>query len=113
IDCRLDSLLSEGWLIVSSFSKETIVVDWTSESGWAPLMGQNIVKYYGCSCVGTQYVLRKEDKSTMANSKISGKEVDLLKKENELLKKENEMLKLENERLKGKLKAKQKSKTDE
>lgn len=99
----LNSLLSEGWAITSQTSKEVIAIDWKSERRFGIPFNQ------GCSCIGTQYVLRKEDKSTSANTEASVKEMDLLKKENELLKKENDLLKNENKSLReenDKLKAK-------
>jgi hypothetical protein len=86
---EIDSFLSDGWRIVSSSPKEAIPSD-----------------VFDCICVGTQYVLQKDEPIP----DVPNKEVELLKKENDLLKRENDLLKQENENLKVKLKTKQKKK---
>jgi len=118
--CSLNQLLSDGWLVITSSQKENVIVPWESTPGQYLQAFNNMYvspKNAGCSCIGTQYVLRKEDKQLagLATAKVavSDTEVALLNKEIELLKKENEMLKKENESFKKKSKAKQKSKTAE
>ena len=67
-------------------------------------MGVYSNQEYGCTCVGTQYVLSKVEKISVAPKNDSN--TALLEKEIELLKKENEMLKEENKALKAKGKKK-------
>lgn len=109
------SLLSEGWKIVSSSSKEVI-----AEQYWyAPCNG---CLPHGCICIGTEYVLEKdvptpkiESKSTVINALDKGDrttvqplEVETSKNELDLLKKENALLKKEIESLRNQLRSKQK-----
>jgi hypothetical protein len=116
------SLLSEGWKIVSSSSKEVI-----GEQYWyAPC---NNCEPHGCICIGTEYILQKDEPAPKIETKgvvfdvpdkgnrtvlhspqveTSKNELDLLKKENELLKQENALLKQENQTLKNQLRLKQK-----
>jgi hypothetical protein len=116
------SLLSEGWKIVSSSPKEVI-----GEYYWyTPCNG---CEPHGCTCFGTEYILRKDDpapKVETPNSELdaldknkrtglhapiietSSNELDLLKRENELLKQEIRLLKQENENLKNQIDSKQK-----
>jgi hypothetical protein len=111
------SLLSGGWKIISSTSREVI-----GEQYWN--VPCNTCKPHGCICIGTEYILQKDEPASKveAGSKVfeaPGKgnqtvltplrvetpknELDLLKKENEMLKKENAALKRENENLRNKL----------
>ncbi|HET6420788.1 MAG TPA: hypothetical protein VFG19_11560 [Geobacteraceae bacterium] len=117
------SLLSEGWKIVSSTSKAVI-----AEQYWyAPC---NNCEPHECICMGTEYILQKDEpasKIVETKSEISvasGKdnrtvmsptevepsknELDLLKKENELLKQENASLKKEIETLRNQLSSRKK-----
>jgi hypothetical protein len=68
---------------------------------------------YGCSCLGTQYTLRKQDdaetaekgtkRSSSADIELQTKQIELFRKETELLRKENEMLNKENAALKSEI----------
>lgn len=100
---KLEPLTSTGWKIVSSTSKEAICVD-----DWAVAPGYPLT--LGCSGIGTQYVLQKDDPILEPKAEVPNKEVELLKKETELLKQEIALLKQENENLKAQLKPKQKKK---
>ncbi len=116
------SLLSDGWKIVSSSSKEVI-----AEQYW--YVPCNTCQPHGCICIGTEYVLARDERSTKVETthkefdsldknkqtgfdrpkvETSKNELDFLKKENELLKQENTLLRQENENLKNQLKSKQK-----
>lgn len=111
---EVKSLLSEGWKIATSAPKEVI-----GEHYWyTPCNG---CEPHGCTCIGTEYILHKDDtvpKVVTSDSEVdpldkkksiglrapevetSNNALDLLKKENELLKQENSVLKRENENLK-------------
>jgi hypothetical protein len=115
------SLLSEGWKIATSSPKEVI-----GEYYWyTPCNG---CEPHGCTCIGTEYILQKDDpapKVETPNSEVdaldknkrtrlhtpkvetSSNELELLKKENELLKQEITSLKQENENLKNQKKSNQ------
>jgi hypothetical protein len=116
------SLLSEGWKIASSSSKEMI-----GEQYW--YVPCNTCSPHGCICIGTEYILEKdgpdqqiEAKSTVVDTpgkdtrtvltppkvETAKDERDLLKEENDLLKQENALLKQENETLRNQLRTKQK-----
>jgi hypothetical protein len=116
------SLLSEGWKIVSSSSKEVI-----GEQYW--YVPCNTCSPHGCICIGTEFILEKDGPAQKIEAKSSvvaapGKdthavlpppivepainELDFLKKENDLLKQENSLLKQENETLRNQLRTKQK-----
>lgn len=119
------SLLSEGWKIVSSSSKEV-----TGEQYW--YVPCNTCLPHGCICNGTEYVLRKdgptpaiESRNNVADTPVKTvqpapqtvpqtvpqafqaeppkNELDLLKKENDSLKQENALLRQENETLRNQL----------
>ena len=116
------SLLSGGWKIVSSSPKEVI-----GEGYWyAPCNG---CEPHGCTCIGTEYILQKDEPAPKVEASNSGlealdknkrtglqapkvetsnNELDHLKKENELLKQEITYLKQENENLRNQIKSKQK-----
>jgi hypothetical protein len=115
------SLLSEGWKIVSSSPKEVI-----AENYWYTPC--NTCAPHGCTCIGTEYILQRDvparrvetsnnEPDAMDNNKRTGlyapnvetsiNELDLLKKKNELLIKEINLLKQENENLKNQLRSKQ------
>jgi hypothetical protein len=102
-DGKLEPLLADGWKIVSSTAKEAVCME-----DWAVFPGDPLVQ--GCSGVGTQYVVQKDDPAPVAKVETSNKEVELLKKENDLLKQEIALLKQENENLKNQIKTKQKKK---
>lgn len=95
VDCGLNNLLQDQWKIDATTPKEIIKDNW---------MGVYSNQEYGCTCVGTQYVLSKVEKISVAPKNDSN--TALLEKEIELLKKENEMLKEENKALKAKGKKK-------
>jgi hypothetical protein len=63
---------------------------------------------FNCTCIGTQYVLHKDDPASTPKPETPSKNEELLKKENNLLKKENDLLKQENETLKAQFKPKTK-----
>lgn len=102
-DPPVSNMIKEGWKIVSSSPKEAIGKD-------TRIIGDET---FSCSCVGTQYVLQKDDTPVpFADPKkeSANKEVELLKKEIELLKQENNLIKQENENLKEQMKSKHKKK---
>lgn len=101
-DPDVNSILNNGWRIINSSPKESIAENYRKSAGL------NI--YYGCTCVGTQYVLQKDDPVPVVKPDIQSKSEELFKKENELLKRENDLLKQEIENLKEKLAQKQKKK---
>lgn len=78
-DENVSELMKDGWSIVNSFQKNEVVDSY-------------------CTCVGTQYVMQKNNSESK----------ELLKEENERLKVEIARLNKENESLKAKIKAKQK-----
>jgi hypothetical protein len=113
------SLLSEGWKIVSSSPKEII-----GENYWYTPC--NNCQPHGCTCIGTEYILQRDASAPRAeassnepdapdkdrrtglytpNVETSINELDLLKKKNELLMKEIRSLKQENEALKNQLRS--------
>lgn len=94
-DESVSELMNKGWRIVNSFPKEAIgLVD----------------HRYNCMCVGTQYVMQKDDPTPVMASNVPSKAEELLKQENDLLKREISVLKQENDSLKAKIKPKQKKK---
>ncbi len=120
------SLLSEGWKIVSSSSKEV-----TGEQYW--YVPCNTCRPHGCICNGTEYVLRKDGPppaiasgNNIADTPVKAilpapqpapqiltvelpkNELDLLKKENDSLKQEIALLQRENETLRNQLRSLQK-----
>jgi hypothetical protein len=116
------SFLSEGWKIIKSSSKEV-----TGEQYW--YVPCNTCKPHGCICIGTEYILQKDEpapkietKSNIFDAPDKGNRtvlqpvkvetsinaLDLLKQENDLLKKENALLKRENETLRSQLESIQK-----
>ena len=102
-DPPLKEMIAQGWRIISSSPKEAI----GSRYYYFDYPGS---KPHGCTCIGTQYVLQKDDPAPIAKPDAPSKNEELLTKENELLKREIELLKNENEKLKDKLKLKQKKK---
>jgi len=104
-DGDVDTMIKEGWRIVSSNSKEAVGIE-----DWSPDPSIPITR--GCTCLGTQYVLQKDPPAPTPVPKVEtpSKEVELLKKEIELQKQEITLLKQENETLKEQLKPKQKKK---
>jgi hypothetical protein len=97
-NCKIDEFTENGWIIKSYSPKEIVKQDWEFK----------FAKYqYGCTCVGTQYVLIKSEPSKSEPNNISNtdnKKIELLEKEIELLKKEFEIQKQEIESLKAKMK---------
>ena len=83
---------------------QSIDIEETTSSGWKILsvtpkeLHFNSTENYACTCVGSQYILQKEETT----------KVDLTQREIKLLKKEIELLKNENTALKVKLTAKKK-----
>jgi FtsZ-binding cell division protein ZapB len=100
IDCGLNNLLQDKWKIDATTPKEIIKENW-----W----GLDSNQEYGCTCVGTQYVLSKAE-SNKVEAVPDSNNIALLNREIELLKKENDMLKQENTALKAKSKKKNKTK---
>ena len=88
---QIDSVLSDGWKIVSSSPKEASGID-------CSLSGNSGC---GCTCVGTQYVIQKDNHAPIVTTP---------NKETELLQKEIDLLKQDNENLKDKLKSNKKKK---
>ena len=97
---KVAEMMKAGWRIISSSPKEVIQEDYRTV----------VDLVYGCTCVGTQYVLQKEEPAPVPKVETSNKEIELLKKEIELQKQEITQLKQENENLKTQLKPKQKKK---
>jgi hypothetical protein len=116
----VQSLLSEGWKIVSSAPKEII-----GENYWYTPC--NTCQPHGCTCIGTEFILQRDvparrvetsnnepdalDNNNRSeryapNVETSINELDLLKKKNELLLKEIRSLKQENENLQKQLRSK-------
>lgn len=88
----LQDQLSRGWEVVASSSKNRLQSE--------PSRGT----IGACSCVGTEYVLKKEEKQVVvAPSPMTSEKIALLEKEIELLKKENSMLQKELDDAKGKV----------
>jgi len=102
----VDALLTDGWKIVTSSPKEIIAYDYEV---WQASPSSRVLSW-GCTCIGTQHVLQKDDPAPVPKVEAPNKEVELLKKETELLKQEIALLKQENENLKIQLKPKQKKK---
>ena len=117
----VQSLLSEGWKVVSSSPKEVIGEHYS----FVPC---NTCKPHGCVCIGTEYLLQRDEPAPRIDAKgnagdkrdndgrlavlppesdSSKHELDLLKKEIELLKRENASLKHEIEILRNRLGSKQ------
>jgi uncharacterized small protein (DUF1192 family) len=103
----VDELIKEGWKIVTTSPKEIIASELQTHYFDYP-NGTRKSLIYGCDCVGTQYVLQKEEIAPAPKVDTQNKEVELLKKETELLKQEIALLKQENETLKAQLKPKKK-----
>ena len=102
----INALISNGWRIVSSSPKDVIAAEYAYVSC-------STCKPLGCTCVGTEYVLQKDDPPTPTpEPKIEApnKEMELLKKEIELLKQEISLVRQENENLKDQLKTQHKKK---
>ncbi len=116
------SFVSAGWQIISSSSKEV-----TGEHYY--LVPCNTCKPHGCTCIGTEYILQKEEPATKPeaetnafpapgkenrtvlqprDSEASKNELDLLKQENAVLKQENAVLKQENETLRSQVRSQRK-----
>jgi hypothetical protein len=115
----VQALLAQGWNIVSSAPKEVIAEQYR----YVPC---NTCKPHGCVCIGTEYVLQRDEPAPGTEAKSNAgavpakdvpvvvqpvgtatatNELDLLKKENDSLKRENVFLKQENEDLKNQLKS--------
>ncbi len=117
------SMLSEGWKIVGSSPRKVI-----GEQYWyAPC---NNCKPHGCICIGTEYILQKDEPAPKIEAKTNAfdvrdndsrtvpdqpkvegskdEQLDLLKKENDKLKQENALLRKENETLRNQLRTKRK-----
>ncbi len=117
------SMLSEGWKIVGSSPRKVI-----GEQYWyAPC---NNCKPHGCICIGTEYIVQKDEPAPKIEAKSNAFEVrdkdsrtvidqpnvgtskdeqlDLLKKEYDTLKQEYESLRQEIETLRNQLRSKQK-----
>jgi len=113
------SLLSQGWSMVSSSPKEVI-----AEQYWHA--GCNTCLPHGCVCIGTEYVLQREEPAPKPAAgstagaatpkhgtavvpppevKALTSERNLLNQEIERLKQENAALKQENEALRNRLKS--------
>ena len=116
------SFVAAGWKIVSSSSKELIGEHYYH-------VPCNTCKPHGCTCIGTEYVLQKEEPATKPAtettafpvpgngnrtalqpraSEASKNELDLLKEENAALKQENAALKEENETLRNQVRSQRK-----
>ncbi len=116
------SLISDGWKIVSSASREVI-----AEQYW--YVPCNTCLPHGCICIGTEYVLQRDEPAPKVETshdqsaspdrtkrtgpgrpkaEPSNNGLDFLKKEIESLKRENALLKQENEALRNQLRSKRK-----
>ena len=112
----IDSMISSGWRIVSSSPQEVIAQRYDRWNGGIfPGAGYMAPHSYGCTCVGTQYVIEKIEEVPPADPKVEtlNKELDLLKRENAVLKQQITWLEKESGELKTKLKKKNKSNRNE
>lgn len=121
-DTDVKSLLAEGWKIESSSPKEVIGEHYRN-------VPCNTCKPHGCVCIGTEYVLQRDETAPITeanknvpginasnkrtvggsfNAETSNKELDLLKNEIELLKRENASLKQEINSLRNQLRSTEK-----
>jgi hypothetical protein len=113
----VESLLSQGWRIISSTPKEITGEDYY-------FIPSNASNPRGCTCIGTEYVLERDQPAQRAESADTGpyppyqapqtgitangavpqiNENELLRKKNELLLKEIMTLRRENENLRNQL----------
>jgi hypothetical protein len=113
----VESLLSQGWRIISSAPKEITGEDYY-------YIPSNASNPRGCTCIGTEYVLERDQPAQRAESADTGpytpyqapqtgvtatgavsqiNEIELLRKKNELLLKEIMTLRRENENLRNQL----------
>lgn len=99
-DPPIEKMLKQGWRIISSSPKEALGSPYEYTG----------TRAYGCTCVGTQYILQKDNPTSISKTDSPSKNKEMLNKENELLKRENDLLKQENEKLKMQLNSKQKNK---
>ena len=123
----IQSLLSEGWKIVSSSRKKVV----EEEYWYVPC---NTCEPHGCNCIGTEYVLQKDEPAPIADKTVatadtrdnnqqsevsapkgesSITELERLKNESVLLKQEISELKQEIEKLKNQIKSVSAPKSDE
>ena len=93
------SFLSDGWKIVTSSPKKEI-----AEQYW--YVPCNTCEPHGCTCIGTEYILQKDD-TVVPKVETSNSELEPLKNEYDLLKQEIKILKQEIEDLKNQIKSKQ------
>lgn len=93
--CKLKEHLREGWQIVTTTPREI----------------PKEIPVGTCACVGTQYVLKKVEKSAAPTDEVRllKKEVELLQKENEMIKKQLEQSKTEVEQMKNELEQRKKA----
>jgi hypothetical protein len=113
----VESLLSQGWRIISSTPKEITGEDYY-------YIPSNASNPRGCKCIGTEYVLERDQPAPRAESADTGpyppyqqpqagvtangavsqiNEIELLRKKNELLLKEIMTLRRENETLRNQM----------
>jgi hypothetical protein len=90
--------LADGWKIVNSSPKIEI-----AEQYW--YVPCNSCEPHGCTCIGTEYVLQKDDAAPKVET--SNTELEPLKNEYDLMKEEIILLKQEIEDLKHQIKSKQ------
>jgi hypothetical protein len=93
-----NSLLSEGWKIVSSSPKKVI----GEQYRYVPCP---TCEPHGCTCIGTEYLLQKD--VTAPKAETSKNELAPLVNEKDLLKQEIILLKQEIEKLKNQIKSNQ------
>jgi hypothetical protein len=93
------SFLSAGWKIVTSSPKKEI-----AEQYW--YVPCNSCEPHGCTCIGTEYLLQKED-TVVPKIETSNSEQETLENDYDLLKQEIKILKQEIEDLKKQIQSKQ------
>jgi len=93
------SFLSAGWKIVTSSPKKEI-----AEQYW--YVPCNSCEPHGCTCIGTEYLLEKDEKVAPL-VETSNTESESLKNEYDLLKQEIKILKQKIEEIKNQMKSKQ------
>jgi len=91
-----NSFLANGWKIVTSAPKKEI-----AEQYW--YVPCNTCEPHGCTCIGTEYTLQKDD-TVVPIVETSSLELEPLKNEYDLLKQEIKILKQEIEDLKSQIK---------
>ena len=94
------SLSAEGWTIMTSSPKKVTAeaYRYTPCSSCQP---------HGCICIGTEYLLQRDEPTPQAGTTPANEPVQL-QKENDLLRQEMTLLRQENEKLKNQLKSIQK-----